>query len=273
MSDPLRTDSSREPHAATEADRDAKIEQLLLAGLDHYFAGHYEHAIKVWTRALFLDRSHARARAYIERARSALAERQRQSEELLHSGVAAFERGEGHEARRLLDAAIASGAPRDEAMVLLDRLNRLHVPASLPAVRERPRDVREPASRADPPAADRRPGLRALTALGAVLIVVAGGISAAAIWDRLQLRSLIVAGDQAGAGRTPPVVRDAVLPLPRRGEIAIVRARALAAAGHLYDALAALDQIRPTDSEKGAADRLRTSIQRELLDPGSARRP
>ena len=51
---------------------------------------------------LFLDRSHARARAYIERARSALAERQRESEELLQNGVAAFERGDGDEARRLL---------------------------------------------------------------------------------------------------------------------------------------------------------------------------
>ena len=75
MSDPLRTDGSR-AHAdvASEPDRDAKIEQLLLVGLDHYFAGRYELAINVWTRALFIDRSHARARAYIERARSAQAE-------------------------------------------------------------------------------------------------------------------------------------------------------------------------------------------------------
>ena len=98
------------PHAPNDAgsasDRDAKIEQLLLVGLDHYFAAHYEHAINVWTRALFLDRSHARARAYIERARSALAERQRESEELLQNGVAAFSRGDGDEARRLLQAAI-----------------------------------------------------------------------------------------------------------------------------------------------------------------------
>ena len=88
MSDPLRTDPPHASEPASDADREAKIEQLLLAGLDHYFSARYEHAINVWTRALFLDRSHARARAYIERARSALAERQRESEELLHSGVA-----------------------------------------------------------------------------------------------------------------------------------------------------------------------------------------
>src|SRR5438132_14410834 len=113
MSDPLRTDGSRALDSAPAADRDAKIEHLLLTGLDHYFAAQYEHAINVWTRALFLERSHARARAYIERARSALAERQRESEELLQNGVAAFQRGDAPEARRLLQAAIDGGAPPD----------------------------------------------------------------------------------------------------------------------------------------------------------------
>ncbi len=133
MSDPLRHDGSR-AHAdvVSAEDRDAKIEQLLLVGLDHYFAARYELAINVWTRALFLDRSHARARAYIDRARSALAERQRESEELLQNGVAAFQRGDGEEARRLLQAAIDGGAPSEEALAVLDRLNRLE-PAVSPA--------------------------------------------------------------------------------------------------------------------------------------------
>src|SRR5262249_28533701 len=116
MSDSLRTDRSRALDAAPEADRDAKIEQLLLLGLDYYFAAQYEQAINVWTRALFFDRHHARARAYIERARSTLAERQRESEELLHTGVAAFDRGDRGEARRLLRAAVGGGAPPGEAL-------------------------------------------------------------------------------------------------------------------------------------------------------------
>ncbi len=57
-----------------------------------------------------------------------IAERQRESEELLHTGVAAFQRGEGDEARRLLQAAIEGGAPPDEALAVLDRLNRLEPP-------------------------------------------------------------------------------------------------------------------------------------------------
>src|SRR5215203_393615 len=133
MSDPLRTDPARALDGAPEAGRDAKIEQLLLLGLDHYFAAEYEQAVNVWTRALFLDRSHPRARAYIERARSALSERLRQSEELLHGGVEAFNRGHAGEARRLLEAAMLQGAPSDQALALLDRLNRLEQGAGPPS--------------------------------------------------------------------------------------------------------------------------------------------
>ena len=56
MSDPLRTETSRTAEPTSRAEREAKIEQLLLAGLDHYFAGQYDQAINIWTRALFLDR-------------------------------------------------------------------------------------------------------------------------------------------------------------------------------------------------------------------------
>src|SRR5262245_32502581 len=109
MSDSVRTNAindSKTPSPQNAAERDAKIESLLLAGLDHYFTGDYGQAIDVWTRALFLDRTHPRARAYIERARSAMAEQQRESDELLHNGIAAFERGEIEAARQLLNAAV-----------------------------------------------------------------------------------------------------------------------------------------------------------------------
>ena len=60
---------------------------------------------------LFLDRGDARARAYIDRARTALAERQRRADELLHTSRAARRRrhrararsagrGRGHDRRR-----------------------------------------------------------------------------------------------------------------------------------------------------------------------------
>src|SRR6476469_1626402 len=99
MADPLR-----------DHDTSSRIEELLLAGLDHYFSEQHDLAISVWTRVLFFDRSHPRARAYIERARGAIAERQREGEELLQTGVAAFERGDTEDARRLLRSALDRGA-------------------------------------------------------------------------------------------------------------------------------------------------------------------
>jgi len=129
MSEPSSTDATRAHDAAVDATREAKIEQLLLGGLDHYFAGRYDRAIDVWSRAFFFDRGHARARAYIERARAALAERQRELEELLQQGVPAFDRGDAAEARRLLTAAIDRGAPAEEALAVLGRLDRLEIGA------------------------------------------------------------------------------------------------------------------------------------------------
>src|SRR6185295_1182691 len=129
MADPLR---DQDTSAADSPGRESRIEELLLAGLDHYFSGQHELAISVWTRVLFLDRSHARARAYIERARGAIAERHREGDELLQTGAAAFSRGEIENARRLLTSAVERGARPEEALALLERLERL-APADVDA--------------------------------------------------------------------------------------------------------------------------------------------
>src|SRR5205823_3744794 len=114
----------------------------------------------------------ARARAYIERARSAQAERQRESEELLHNGVAAFDRGESEEARRLLHAALNQGAHPDEALAVLDRLDRLEQRGTLPLVVHSTRDGRS--TQALLPDL-RRPSARGGLALSAVAAVLVAG--------------------------------------------------------------------------------------------------
>jgi tetratricopeptide (TPR) repeat protein len=267
MSDPLRTDPSRALEAAPEPGRDAKIEQLLLVGLDHYFAAQYERAINVWTRALFLDRNHARARAYIERARSALAERLRESEELLQNGLAAFRRGEGDEARRLLQAAMNHGAPPDEALAVLDRLNRLEQGAAAQRPVSIAREGRLPLQpRAPDPVPSRRSGF--ILGLALVGVCAAGGVFVAR--HPIDWRSLL-AVEPAPAPSVPIAATvDAHLPIPLRGETALARARALNAGGHLRDALAELDRVRPTDAQRADADRLRGDIQRQLIGLASA---
>src|SRR5687768_18614878 len=138
MSEPLRTDP---PNAApgSEADREARIEQLLLSGLDHYFAGKYEQAINIWTRVAFLERGHGRARAYIERARGALAERQRESEELLHTGVEAYHAGDLRAARELLTRAVAEGGANETALMFLKRLGHVEAATQAPPAESPPR--------------------------------------------------------------------------------------------------------------------------------------
>lgn len=271
MSDPLPTDNRGALDGASESDRDAKIEQLLLVGLDHYFSGEYEQAINVWSRALFIDRSHARARAYIERARSAVAERQRESEEMLQKGVAAFERGEAGEARRLLQTAIGRGVPSDEALAVLDRLDRLEqgaVPQRQAGGAREERSTVIPAARVRSAAAIT---LRITTWIAAIaLIAAAAGVAVISLHP--DWRSLLVL--ETAPGPLPVLPGGgATHPLPARGEELLERARALEASGHLREAMAALDQVRLTDPQKADADRIRGDVQKTLIQlasPGPA---
>jgi hypothetical protein len=267
MSDPLRTDPARAGELAPDGDREAKIERLLLDGLDHYLAAHYDQAINIWTRALFLDRSHARARAYIERARGALAERQRESEALLQDGVAAFDRGEADEARRLLEAAIREGAPSDEALAILNRLDRLDA-AVLPAEEFPPAKATPRIRPAPPQSRTSRAAWIAVGGLALVILTAAALVVGALRSDWRPLGDRPTPATTALPGRAPG--DEAVL--PRRAETALTRARALVSTGRLRDALAQLDLVRPTDAQKAEADALRTEVQRQLLDVARAPR-
>jgi len=263
MSDPLRTDPASDP--LSEAGRDAKIEQLLLAGLDHYLDGQFDQAINVWTRALFLDRSHARARAYIERARSALAEQQRESEELLQRGLAAFDGGASREARRLLEAAIRRGAPRDEALLVLDRIERLSPTTDPGAERSALAElVPDFAS-----ASAARPRLAAALTTAAWVAFALAVAAAFVVAGRLSVDwNVSTPPPPAVTAPVTPPVTDTGLVVPRRGERALSRARRLADSGRLRDALVTLEQVSVTDEERTEADRLRTEIQRRLLALG-----
>jgi predicted Zn-dependent protease len=262
MSDPATTATHPEPDAGPVENGDARVEHLLLSGLDHYFTGRFEQAVHVWTRVLFLDRGHARARAYIERARSAIAERQRHSDELLHRGTAAFEDGQVASARRLLTAAVEQGGAADVALAYLDRLDRLSGASAPPP---------EPAAPAVPvlPAVHRapHPTSRAGTSAAWMLAAVVGLL--ALVWVADAIREL--AGRSVPSSRAGAAADASVEPLPmvRASDVALARARALFDTGHAADAIRLLATISRADPNRPDADRLLADIQRALLRAAS----
>lgn len=254
MSDPLPV----EPAAAgplSEADREARIEQLLLSGLDQYFAGRYERAINIWTRVAFLERGHGRARAYIERARGALAERQREAEEMVHAGVEAYHAGELQAARDLLTRATSAGGSSDTALLFIERLQLLDAASEatrLPAS-GRPDVAPSPQPNAR---ADRGSWISTVAASAAVaVIILLGSFRIASLLAEMPID-------------TPAVsISAAVDPLPivTSAEMRIARARELFDGGRAVEALRLLDNVDIGDPRRRDADGLRADIQRALL--------
>ena len=263
MADPLR-----------DLDTSSRIEELLLAGLDHYFSGQHELAISVWTRVLFFDRSHPRARAYIERARGAIAERQREGEELLQTGMAAFERGDTAHARELLTAAVERHAQPEEARALIERIDRLAPPpaaaggddpaASRPgALAKRSRTILSP----------QRTGVSAATIVAVLAVGLAAGALAVIGWTSGVLPWPPAPQPVTSAQRAPLESKPEPLPVPSASEVSLARATSWYKDGHLRDALSALDAIRPGDPLRPRADELRATIQQKLLEAARASEP
>jgi len=277
MSDALRYDPAADASRPEGVDVRTQIEELLLIGLDHYFAARYEQAIHVWTRVLFLDRGHARAGAYIERARGALSERQRESEELLHHGVDAFHRGDANAARELLNTAVERGAPQDEALAVLGRLDRLEAAGSSAALEPPARPARRPRATPTPRSAQQPARSTWLLVLLAVALSLAGVTTLVATFGADVGRWFLF--EEVERAAVPQATADKALVVPSAAEAALARARALAIRGHLRragvpdaddmvalrEALRALDAVKLGDPLRAEADALRAQLQRALL--------
>jgi len=252
MAEPRRLDSSSSPDAAG---RDGEIDALLVDGLDRYFNGGYDDAIHIWTRVLFLDRSHARARAYIDRARTAVAERQRRSDELLATTGQLLDRGETEGARAMLAEAVAASGDDEHAAALRSRLERL----------ERAAAGAGPMARL-PPRTEAVPGWtwhRRPTAVAVTLGLVASAAVVVAIMAGPAVQEwagLGASGDRIAASVTP--VR---LPVLSSVDVALIRAQTLYERGRLAEALVALDRVALDSPQRPQADTLRLDIQRLLL--------
>lgn len=252
MSDIRRIESG---HPGDAAERDSRAEALLVEGLDRYFNGQYEDAIHVWTRVLFLDRSHARARAYIDRARTALGERQRRADEMLHATEQLVGAGDLPQARALLSQASRTTGDDERVARLwteIERVERSRAGTPAPAITSAVVDAVPVQGWRH--AARSFPMLLGAAAVGALLVTL--------------VTSPVVRGWFGGGGdlqSSSTMVRPPAPPVLSRTEVALVRARTLYARGRLADALRALDELGPSPADRRAVDALRVEIQEVLL--------
>ncbi|HSG00289.1 MAG TPA: hypothetical protein VLA20_04120 [Vicinamibacterales bacterium] len=254
--DPKRLDLPPDSEAAA---RDSQIEALLVDGLDRYFARRYEEAIHLWTRVLFLDRSHARARAYIERARTALAERQRRADELLAKGHSLIDQGRTDAARDVLAEAVATAGDDERASAFRLRLERVErARGTATSERRTSQAVPQPHEHW----AARLVGLQpaALVAAAALTGLLVAVVTVPAVQSLMGLP----------AERPEAVLTTSALPLPvlSSTDVALVRARTLYSRGRLADALRVLNRVGADSPARPAADQLRMEIQRLLLASG-----
>lgn len=249
MADSKRLPVSHEDEALL---RDRQIDALLEDGLDRYFAGRYEDAIHLWTRVLFLDRSHARARAYIDRARTALAEMHRRSDELLHTTRDLLEQGQTDAARKLLTEAVATTADDVQAAALRSRLERLEQFRVDPAAWAPGRT-----------ATDAGPSWQTPRKAWPAIALGVGLVGFATLAGILFLSGTEFADPGAGSRAAAPArVTQRTL---TSGDVALVRARTAAGRGRLSEALRELDRVGADSPNRPAADQFRGEILQLLM--------
>jgi len=245
------------------ADRDSRAEALLVEGLDRYFNGRYEDAIHLWTRVLFLDRSHARARAYIDRARTALTERQRVAEQMLHESREWLARGQTAEARSLLTEAVATSGDDERAAALRMELERVERAAAL--------DVALPVPVRPTPVSDRL--LRPLQSRAVMTLLIGLAVSLFLVAASASPTVQSLVGLDTPPAPIASVAAGLEFPAPSRAEVALVRARTLFNAGRLAEALRVLDTVSADGVTRAEADKLRIDIQQLLLATGQKSAP
>ena len=253
---------------STPSDRAALIEQLLLAGLDHYFSGDYEQAIHVWTRVFFLDRGHARAKAYIERARGALGEQQREAEAQGLEDGAAVGLGVSGVASRVVTVTrtMTVGESATARALVPRRFSRRDLLLGSSEVLIEDGMGVEPAGtitvgevKSETPA-----GTRLLTHI--VLVTLATVLLCGAAYLVVDRDRLATWWRTSDLDTNRPILTPEPLIVPRASEQALARAHALYGKGRLREAMQALAPIRVDDPMRHDADVLLADIERTMLE-------
>jgi hypothetical protein len=189
-----------------------------------------------------------------------LAERHRESEELLYQGIAAFNGGDTATAREFITRAVEQGGPQDVALVLLERLNRLAAPTAAP---EPPKPLeldRRPASAADLPIVRGSSWWLRSIAVAAIL----AGAFAALVLGGMPMPHWLA--DPVGSpGEQVTALPPEPVPIARSSERIVARAKSLETAGRPHEALRLLESVGLADPMRAEADRVRAEMQRRLL--------
>ena len=244
-------DELRPSTRSTPLEPSPLVDRLLMAGLDEYFAGRYERAIQVWSRVFFLDRSHPRARAYIDRARSALAESLREAE---------ARGGRPPDAEVEPPSLFGSlGAENSKALMAEPTLAVHGALAAQPrrAVNRGPTEEPAAALAARRGVFSRKVGHAALVVVSGVLLFGAGYTVAAR--DRLAHWWQAARIDSS---RAPSRLTTALG--VRSSEDVLGGVRQLLERGRFDEALAALSTIALDDPRRPEADRLREEVRRAV---------
>jgi hypothetical protein len=157
---------------------------------------------------------------------------------------------------------VERGASGDDALALLHRLDRLDVAGTqaLPRAAGRtptPRADRDPSE----PPPDSRLAWVGTGIVAGVLIAVLAGAYLIIVTDPFQLDAPHAA---------IPAMQEDPLPVPAACELRLARARELFARGLLHEALALLETGDPDERHRLDMNELTASIQRRLLDDGTA---
>jgi len=234
-----------------------KIEGLLAEGRALLVAGRPRDAALVFERLLLLAPADPEARAGLDAAEAASAERERHLDARLDAVEKHIEEGRHSDARALIDAVVRDGGDSHRAAALIDRIPILPGWFTL---RRPDGEGPAPAAPSGQPAGRSRAVLG--LACGGLFLVL--GAAVAANWEGLMLQLAQTPRPHQSSVTLPP-------PGPRAEDEAIAAARRLIEAGDPARAVALLDSVHPQQPSYPFARQLRGQAVRALRQPRAAR--
>jgi tetratricopeptide (TPR) repeat protein len=241
-----------------DSDGGTKTSDLLRQGRAFLNAGHYQQAINVWTRILFLDRGNLAAREAIDKAKRSMAERQRELDALVGEAAKRAEKGERPKAKRLLARVLTLDPRHTEGRGLWEKIeaterraeaqsNGVTLTTDLPGgtTRLRRRSAGQKNGAKTKKARSASPLKMAVFLFCAFCLLALGGLYLHLNWDFLVSDSAFATSRQEGPG-TANLIEHPQVPMP--SDLHYYNGARLHAKGQYRDALAELARV-----ERGTA--------------------